>query len=147
MNAFIKVRPLLQSFINLLAGIISKGLSTKFIMEVIVLSQTSYYKQTSQALINLSINCCGNIIANPGPKECSQICHWDLNRIAAYNFTKVSFLQVLSTTYFIFLYEIFLNQISFTMIISIFKDIISFAQTILTIKREWVCILKNKSLL
>lgn len=110
-------------------------------------SLTSYYKQTSQALINLSINCCGNIIANPGPKECSQICHWDLNRIAAYNFTKVSFLQVLSTTYFIFLYEIFLNQISFTMIISIFKDIISFAQTILTIKREWVCILKNKSLL
>ena len=49
-------------------------------------------------LIQLLLLCSGDIEINPGPKTKNQIsfCHWNLNGLAAHNFTKVSLLQALS---------------------------------------------------
>ena len=43
----------------------------------------------------------GDLEINPGPKTKNQIsfCHWNLNGLAAHNFTKVSLLQALSVTH------------------------------------------------
>ena len=52
-------------------------------------------------LIRLLLVCCGDIEINSGPKTKNQIsfCHWNLNGLAAHNFTKVSLLQALSVTH------------------------------------------------
>ena len=52
-------------------------------------------------LIQLLLICSGDIEINPGPKTKNQIsfCHWNLNGLAAHNFTKVSLLQALSVTH------------------------------------------------
>ena len=59
--------------------------------------------------------CKGDIEINPGPKDKNRIlfCHWNLNGLVAYNFTKVSLLQTLSVTHdydIIFLSETFLDS-------------------------------------
>ena len=52
-------------------------------------------------LIQLLLVCSGDIEINPVPKTKNQIsfCHWNLNGLAAHNFTKVSLLQALSVTH------------------------------------------------
>ena len=52
-------------------------------------------------LIELLLLCSGDIEINPGHKTKNQIsfCHWNLKGLAAYNFTKVFLLQVLSVTH------------------------------------------------
>ena len=52
-------------------------------------------------LIQLLLVCSGDIDINPGPKTKNQIsfCHWNLNGLAAHNFTKVSLLQALPVTH------------------------------------------------
>ena len=51
--------------------------------------------------IQLLLVCSADIEINPGPKTKNQItfCHWNLNGLAAHNFTKVSLLQALSVTH------------------------------------------------
>ena len=66
-------------------------------------------------LIQLSFICSSDIKINPGPKTKNQIsfCHWNLNGLAAHNFTKCFLLQVLSVTHhydFICLSETFLDS-------------------------------------
>ena len=62
-------------------------------------NQRFYCKQMTLALIMLLILCGGNIQTNPGPKKNTKIsfCHWNLNGIAAHNFSKVSLLQTMAT--------------------------------------------------
>ena len=52
-------------------------------------------------LIRLLLVCSGDININPGPKTKNQILfrHWNLNGLAAHNFTIVYLLQVLSVTH------------------------------------------------
>ena len=52
-------------------------------------------------LIKLLLVCSGDIEINPGLKTKNQIslCHWDLNGLAAHNFTKVSLLQAWCVTH------------------------------------------------
>ena len=56
--------------------------------------QALYDKQINKLLINLLLICCGDVESNPGPKKQHQIsfCHWNLNGLAADNFSKVSLL-------------------------------------------------------
>ena len=53
------------------------------------------------ALIMLLILCSGDIKTSPGPKKNTKgsFCHWNLNRIAAHNLSKVSLLQAMATTH------------------------------------------------
>ena len=46
------------------------------------------------------LTCCGDVESNPGPKKQYQIsfCHWNLNGLAAHNFSKVSLLQAISVS-------------------------------------------------
>ena len=55
-------------------------------------------KQINKLLLKLLLICCGDIESNPGPKKQHQIsfCHWNLNGLAAHNFSKVSLLQAIS---------------------------------------------------
>ena len=66
-------------------------------------------------LIQLILVCSGDIEINPGPKTKNKMLffHWNLNDLAAQNFTKVSLLQVLSVTHeydIICLLETFLDS-------------------------------------
>ena len=49
----------------------------------------------------LLIICSGDIETNPVPKKNTKIsfCHWNLNGIAAHNFSKVSLLQAMAKTH------------------------------------------------
>ena len=62
--------------------------------------QALYDKQINKLLINLLLICCGDVESNPGPKKQHQIsfCHWNLNGLAAHNFSKVSLLQAISVS-------------------------------------------------
>ena len=53
------------------------------------------------ALIILLLICSGNFKTNTGLKKNTKIffCHWNLNGIAAHNFSKVSLLQARVTTH------------------------------------------------
>ena len=64
-------------------------------------NQRFYCKLMTRALIMLLIICSSDIEANPGPKKNTKIsfCHWHLNGVAAYNFSKVSLLQAMATTH------------------------------------------------
>ena len=44
--------------------------------------------------------CCVDVESNPGPKNQHQtyFCHWNLNGLAAHNFSKVSLLQAISVS-------------------------------------------------
>ena len=50
--------------------------------------------------MNKSRNGYGDVESNPGPKKQHQIsfCHWNLNGLAAHNFSKVSLLQAISVS-------------------------------------------------
>ena len=52
-------------------------------------------------LVQFLLVCSSDIEINLGPKTKNQIlfCHWNLNGLAAHNFTKVSLLKALSVTY------------------------------------------------
>ena len=60
-----------------------------------VLYMSDQRKLMTLVLIVFQIICSGDIETNPGPKKNTKIsfCHWNLNRIAAYNFCKLSLLQ------------------------------------------------------
>ena len=64
-------------------------------------NQRFYCKLMTLALTTLLIICSGDIETNPGPKKNTKIsfCHWNLNGIAAHNFSKVSLLQAMATTH------------------------------------------------
>ena len=64
-------------------------------------NQRFYCKLVTLALIMLLITYSGDIETNPGPKKNTKIsfCHWNLNGIAAHNFSKVSLLQAMATTH------------------------------------------------
>ena len=64
-------------------------------------NQRFYCKLMTLALTMLLIICSGDIETNPGPKKNTKIsfCHWNLNGIAAHNFSKVSLLQAMATTH------------------------------------------------
>ena len=58
-------------------------------------SQRFYCKLMTLALII----CSGDIETNPGPKKNTKVsfCHWNLNGVAANNFSKLSLLQAMAT--------------------------------------------------
>ena len=60
------------------------------------------------------LSCCGDIEENPGPKYSSlTFCHWNLNKLTAYDSTKISLLQAYITQHnydIICLTETFLNS-------------------------------------
>ena len=58
--------------------------------------RSSYYKQMA-----LMVLCSSDIETNPGRKNNTKIsfCHWNLNGIAAHDFSKVPLLQVMATTH------------------------------------------------
>ena len=62
--------------------------------------QTLYDKQIKKLLLKLLLVCCDDVESNPGPKKQYQIsfCHWNLNRLAAQNLSKVSLLQAISVS-------------------------------------------------
>ena len=73
-------------------------LSTKSIFNFYFYIQTLYDKQIEKLLLKLLVICCGDVESNPGPKKQHQIsfCHWNLNGLAAQNFSKFSLLQARS---------------------------------------------------
>ena len=73
-------------------------LSTKSIFNFYFYIQTLYDKQIEKLLLKLLLICCGDVESNPGPKKQHQIsfCHWNLNGLAAQNFSKFSLLQARS---------------------------------------------------
>ena len=74
--------------------------SPKSIFNFYFYIQTLYDKQIKKLLLKLSVICCGDVESNPGPKKQHQIsfCHWNLNGLAAHNFSKVSLLQTISVS-------------------------------------------------
>ena len=79
---------------------ISFMLSPKSIFNFYFYIQTLYDKQIKKPLFKLLLICCGDVESNPGPKKQHQIsfCHWNLNGLAAHNFSKVSLLQAISVS-------------------------------------------------
>ena len=79
---------------------ISFMLSPKSIFNFYFYIQTPYDKQIEKLLLKLLLTCCGDVESNPGPKKQYQIsfCHWNLNGLAAHNFSKVSLLQAISVS-------------------------------------------------
>ena len=75
-------------------------LSPKSILNFYFYIQTLYYKQIKKQWLRLFLICCGDIEWNPGPEKQHQIsfCHWNLNGLAAHNFSKVSLLQAISVS-------------------------------------------------
>ena len=75
-------------------------LSHKSIFNFYFHIQTLYDKQIKKILLKLLVICCGDVESNPGPKKQHQIsfCHWNLNGLAAHNFSKVSLLQAISVS-------------------------------------------------
>ena len=73
-------------------------LFTKSIFNFYFYIQTLYDKQIEKLLLKLLLICCGDVESNPGPKKQHQIsfCHWNLNGLAAQNFSKFSLLQARS---------------------------------------------------
>ena len=73
-------------------------LSPKSIFNFYFYIQTLYDKQIKKLLLKLLLIYCGDVESNPGPKNQYQIsfCHWNLNGLAAHNFSKVSLLQAIS---------------------------------------------------
>ena len=72
-------------------------LSHKSIFNFYFCIQTLYDKQIKKILLKLLLICCGDVESNPGPKKQHQIsfCHWNLNGLAAHNFSKVSLLHAI----------------------------------------------------
>ena len=72
-------------------------LSHKSIFNFYFYIQTLYDKQIKKILLKLLLICCGDVESNPGPKKQDQIsfCHWNLNGLAAHNFSKVSLLHAI----------------------------------------------------
>ena len=64
-------------------------LSPISIFNVYFYIQTLYDKQIEKLLLKLLLICCGDVESNPGPKKQHQIsfCHWNLNGLAAHNFS------------------------------------------------------------
>ena len=64
-------------------------LSHKSIFNFYFHIQTLYDKQIKKILLKLLVICCGDVESNPGPKKQHQIsfCHWNLNGLAAHNFS------------------------------------------------------------
>ena len=62
--------------------------------------QKLYDIQRKKLLLKLLLICCGDVESNPGAKKQHQIffCHWNLNDLAARNFSKVSLLQTISVS-------------------------------------------------
>ena len=60
-----------------------------------------YCKLMTLSLIMLLIICSGDIETNPSPKKNTKISfyHWNLNKIAAHDFSKVSLLLAMATTH------------------------------------------------
>ena len=75
-------------------------LSHKSIFNFYFYIQTLYDKQIKKLLLKLLLICFGDVESNPGPKKQYQIsfCHWNLNGLAAHNFSKVSLLQAISVS-------------------------------------------------
>ena len=80
-----------------LRGLLPQKLITVFLLFIHI----SHGGELKEGLIQLLIFCSGDIEVSPGPKVKSQLslCHWDLNRLAAHNFIKVSLLQALAVTH------------------------------------------------
>ena len=77
-------------------------LNQRYIITICLLfTLTSYGKLFFRNLIQLLLVCSGGIELNPGPKTKNQVLFslWNLNGLAAHNFTKVSLLQALSVTH------------------------------------------------
>lgn len=64
-------------------------------------NQRSYCKLMTLAMIFLLIFCSGDIETHSGLNKNTKasFCHWNLNGIAAQNFSKLSLLQVMVTTH------------------------------------------------
>ena len=90
----------LNSFFCLCAKEVYRCLYRK-LNAVIMSSQRFYCKLTTLVLIMLLFICSGDVETNPSLKKNTKIsfCHWNLNRIAGHNFSKVSLLQALATTH------------------------------------------------
>ena len=114
-------------------------------------NQRFYCKLVTLALIMLLITYSGDIETNPGPKKNTKIsfCHWNLNRIAAHNFSKVSLLQAMATTHEFNI--ICLSETFFDSLFNLLDDEINVegnnllkADHLMIIRaEELVCILKN----
>ena len=75
-------------------------LSPKTIFNFYSYIQAFYDKQINKLFIKLLLICCGDFESNAGPKKQHQIsfCHWNLNGLAAHNFSEVSLLQAISVS-------------------------------------------------
>ena len=72
-------------------------LSPKSVFNFNFYIQTLYDKQIKKILLKLLVICCSDVESNPGPKKQLQISfrHWNLNGLAAHNFSKLSLLQAI----------------------------------------------------
>ena len=75
-------------------------LSPKSIFNFFFYIQTLYDKQINKLLLRFLLICCSDVESNLGPKKLHHIsfCHWNLNGLAAHNFSKVSLLQAISVS-------------------------------------------------
>ena len=75
-------------------------LSPKSIFNFFFYIQTLYDKQINKLLLKFLLICCSDVESNLGPKKLHHIsfCHWNLNGLAAHNFSKVSLLQAISVS-------------------------------------------------
>ena len=76
---------------------LSMFLSEAHCSNIYMSSQRFYCKLMTLALII----CSGDIETNPGPKKNTKVsfCHWNLNGVAANNFSKLSLLQAMAITH------------------------------------------------
>ena len=74
----------------------------------VVLYMWHYFENVCFSLLTLlylfiCLKCHGNIELNPGPRKFKNsslsVCHWNLNSLCAYNFSKVTQLKVYSSLY------------------------------------------------
>ena len=89
-------------------------LSPKSIFNFYFYIQTLYDKQINKLSLKLLLISCSDVESSPGPKKHYQIsfCDWNLNGLAAHNFSKVSVLQSIYESKncdIIFLSETFLD--------------------------------------
>ena len=77
--------------------IIPSKIITIFLLLILASHGQLFFKN----LIHLLLYCSGDIEVDPGLKIKNQIsfCHWNLNGLAAHNFTKVSLMRALSVTH------------------------------------------------
>ena len=105
----------LNSFTCLCAKDVYRFFYRKLTAVVYMSSQRFYCKLMTYAPKMLLNICNGDIETDTGPKKNTKIsfCHWNLNRIAGHNFSKVSLLQAMATKHecdIIFLSKAFLDS-------------------------------------